>query len=100
LGKFAGTLAVSDAATVPFLQAGRRMLALRTKIPPAVNVILALNRAGQSDVGRLKVYAVSSFKWMNGAFASSVIIVKDGVPSQPTTDDIGALRRANEKQRA
>jgi hypothetical protein len=42
--------------------------------------ILALHRAGQSDVDRLKIYAVSRFKWIEGVPIASVFIADGLVP--------------------
>jgi hypothetical protein len=42
--------------------------------------ILALHKAGQCDVERLKIYAVSRFKWTAG-FPSASAIIPDGLIS-------------------
>jgi hypothetical protein len=44
--------------------------------------ILALHRAGQSEVDRLSIYAVSRFRWIDGGPAAPVFIAAGIVPTR------------------
>ena len=44
--------------------------------------ILALHRAGQTDVERLKIYAVSRFRWIEGGPSTSAIIPDGLIPAE------------------